>query len=100
MNSTVFGDYEWDENKRLENYKKHGIDFIDACQIFDDIHFIIPSSKIKGREQRRVAIGLLKEKEVLVVFTERYDKKRIISARRAKRKERKRFWEAFNQSDD
>lgn len=34
--------YEWDENKRQENLAKHGLDFADACQLFENPMVVWP----------------------------------------------------------
>jgi uncharacterized protein len=79
-------DFEWDENKNKSNIKKHGIGFEQAKEIFSTVHIIIPAkSEI---ENRYIIIG--KYQDVLyiaIIYTERNNVTRIISARRAKTKE-------------
>jgi uncharacterized DUF497 family protein len=80
--------FEWDENKREANIQKHGIDFIDAIKVFADTHRIELESERAG-EKRSQTIGMIEGIIiVLVVYTHRSQKKRIISARRASKKER------------
>ena len=43
--------FEWDENKRELNLEKHGIDFVDAIEVFDDPDRIECSSHRKGEER-------------------------------------------------
>ncbi len=79
---------EWDENKRLLNVAKHGLDFIDSAIIFGDSSRL-EFNLIKNCESRIKAIGKIKDKIFTVVYTIRNHKKRIISLRRASKHERK-----------
>lgn len=83
--------YEWDENKNQKNIKKHGFDFIDADFVFNNPHFIYQNLRKDYGETRFVVIGQIEEIIVVLVYTERGVKKRIISLRRAKDHERKTF---------
>ncbi|MDR1086692.1 MAG: BrnT family toxin, partial [Endomicrobium sp.] len=70
--------YEWDENKRLSNLKKHGLDFSDAHYIFEDTQAISfeNTSKVFG-EHRFITIGYYKKEFCLavVIHTDRKEKK-------------------------
>jgi uncharacterized DUF497 family protein len=80
---------EWDENKRSLCMLKHGIDFVDASEIF-----ATPYLELLGRselEQRRIAIGILGGVAIAVVFTLRTDVIRIITARKARKNERNQY---------
>ena len=79
--------FEWDESKRQSNLAKHQIDFQDSIRIFERPTFE-KTTRSHG-EDRIVAIGLLKDIEVVVVYVIRGKRRRIISARRAHRDERK-----------
>lgn len=84
--------FEWDENKREVNLKKHGIDFVDAIKIFADTDRIEFESTRNG-EKRYQVIGSIDEIIViLLVYADRSGKKRIISARRASKKEREVYY--------
>lgn len=72
--------FEWDESKRQSNLAKHHIDFQDALRIFDKPVFE-KASRSRG-EERILAIGLLEEIEIVVVYAVRGKRRRIISARR------------------
>ena len=77
---------EWDENKRRANIYKHGIDFVDAATIFEGKIVVIPDDRFDYGETRTIAFGLLKGqvvKVIVVAYTERGEKIRIISARKA-----------------
>jgi uncharacterized DUF497 family protein len=79
--------YEWDEQKRLANVKKHGIDFIDVPEVFDGDVVIIPDERFDYGETRFLLIGILKSQVVVVAYTERGENIRIISARKATKNE-------------
>ena len=85
--------FELDENKRKSNIEKHGIDFVDAVKIFDG--FISSQEDLRADygEKRYVTIGLLEGVEVAVIHTPRGDNTRIISIRRARVKERVRYYQ-------
>ena len=85
--------FEWDENKRELNLKKHGIDFIDAIEIFNDPDRIEAESSFE-KEKRRLTIGLVNDIVLLLVYTQRGKKRRIISVRKASKSERKFYYEA------
>lgn len=80
-------EFEWDENKRQTNITKHDIDFIDAQKIFDYDTVTIEDNRFNYGEQRFIAIGLLNGKIIVIVYTERSNKIRIISARKATKNE-------------
>jgi uncharacterized protein len=86
---------EWDENKRRENLAKHGIDFLDAPEVFGDPRQRTFRSKHPPDERRYITLGLLRSRLVAVIWTLRDDKLRVISIRRARRNER-RFYEEAN----
>jgi len=83
--------FEWDEAKRLLNIEKHKIDFADAVTIYDDFVYTFPSGHKNIDEERFVSLGLIQGIEIAVVFTPRNAKRRIISARRARFVERKKY---------
>ena len=79
-------EFEWDEVKRATTIHKHGIDFVEAIEIFGTDHVILPGrSEI---ERRSVAVGMFDGRFVAVVFTMRGTKIRIVTARKARRNER------------
>jgi hypothetical protein len=75
--------FEWDEDKRLANVRKHGIDFADVPAVFDGDIVTIEDNRFDYGEQRFVTLGLLKGRVVVVVHTERNGVTRIISVRKA-----------------
>ena|SRR5665213_2897474 len=85
-------EFEWDPVKEAINFEKHGIRFVEASTVFEDSNArVFQDPKHSLSEHREILVGASKESRVLVVsFTEREPRIRIISARRANRKER---WE-------
>ncbi|MBW8874043.1 MAG: BrnT family toxin [Acidobacteria bacterium] len=83
--------YEWSRSKATENRWKHDVDFADGATVFGDEQAV--TIEDEGAEERRfVTLGVSAEGQVLVVaYTWRATKIRIISARRATPRERKAY---------
>lgn len=77
--------YQWDEAKRQENLRKHGVDFADAVGVFFDDYAITRPDPDAPHEDRFITIGLgLNLRVLFVIWTEREGETyRIISARKA-----------------
>jgi uncharacterized DUF497 family protein len=85
-------DFEWDLAKEAANVAKHGITFTDAASVFDDPHHLTEdSTKPEYGEERSLALGMVAERLVAVIYTDREQRRRIISARRARKNERERY---------
>lgn len=84
---------EWDENKRRENIRKHGIDFADLPPLFDGVIVTIEDTRFDYGENRYITLGLLKYHVIVVVYTECNGNIRIISARKATKNESRRYFE-------
>jgi uncharacterized DUF497 family protein len=85
--------FEWDDSKDKINIKKHKISFAEAKEIFKNPIVTWTDDRHYYGEVRKISIGRLSEKVVLtVVYTERNDKRRLISARKAKSNERKLYY--------
>lgn len=82
--------FEWDEAKRVATLEKHGIDFLDAVEVFVEEHIVLPAKS--EVEDRKIAVGSIGGIPVAVVFTMRGDTIRIITARRARRNEREHYY--------
>ena len=83
-------EFEWDENKNQSNKLKHRISFEEATEIFRYPRYKLVDSRLNYGEVRYIGIGRNNQMVVMtVVFTERESRIRIISARRASKKERK-----------
>jgi uncharacterized DUF497 family protein len=84
-------EFEWDKQKGKSNLKKHGISFHDAEKVFESIRLTLTDSRMDYGEERIVTIGLIDKRVCVVVYTKRQDAIRIISARRANERERRRY---------
>ena len=82
-------EYEWDENKRRSNIKKHGFDFADAKELFKGYTVTMKDERFHYKEQRFVTLGIIKDRVAVVVHTERHNAIRIISIRKASKYEQK-----------
>ena len=81
--------FEWDDEKYKINIKKHGIRFETAANVFlDDNALYYSDDEHSGGEERFKIVGMV-EKVLAVIYTERGEKNRIISARHATKKERR-----------
>jgi uncharacterized protein len=87
--------FEWDEDKARSNVRKHGVSFDEAQTVFtDEFSITIPDPEHSDEEERLLILGLSHRKHLLVViYTERGKRIRLISARKANRKERKEYEE-------
>lgn len=84
--------FEYDPDKAAANLGKHRVSFADAEGVFQDPLAVTVEDPDAQGEQRFVAVGLGSAGELLVVvYTEHGDTCRLISARRATRKERKQY---------
>ena len=86
-------EFEWDPAKADINEANHGISFLEACEVFEDIH----SSAVQDpdhsfEEDRYLIFGITRNGKFLVVsYTERNDRIRLISARKMTPRERKAY---------
>jgi uncharacterized DUF497 family protein len=80
-------EFEFDESKSLANKAKHGIDFVEAQTLWEDMDFLEVPAKTED-EPRAVVIGKIGEQHWSAIITWRKDKIRIISVRRSRREER------------
>jgi uncharacterized DUF497 family protein len=87
--------FEWDTCKASANLRKHDVSFDEAATVFDDpLARIFDDPNHSLNERREIIIGhSIRERLLLVCFTERPSKIRIMSARPRTRKERKDYEE-------
>ncbi len=80
--------FEWDDAKASANLRKHGIGFAFATSVFRDLFAIewLDDREHRG-EARMVLLGMAERTLLVVVYVERGDRIRLISARRATRNE-------------
>lgn len=82
-------DFEWDEHKNRSNFEKHGITFEEATAIFDGPTFTTVDDRSEYNEVREISIGTLGMAVIaVVVHTDRNGNIRLISARKANKRER------------
>ena len=85
--------FEWSPEKAEANLKKHGISFEEAATVFSDPLSLTVSDPLHSEvENRFVITGFSdKQKQLVIVHTDRNDKIRIISARMATPSERRKY---------
>ena len=87
--------FEWDSEKAEINKKKHGVKFETAVRVFFDNNRIDEFDEIHSDfEDRYKIIGKVNE-ILVVIYTERGERNRIISARQATKREEKEYYEQF-----
>jgi uncharacterized protein len=83
--------YQWNIDKAIANFRKHGIDSADSVSVFDD-DLALTIADNRFEEERFISIGMDAFSRVLVVvYTWCGDEIRLISARPATRTERKQY---------
>jgi uncharacterized DUF497 family protein len=87
--------FEWDPRKAATNLKKHGVSFEEAVTVFKDpLSMNMPDPDHSEGEQRFIVLGTsVRSRRVVVSYTERPPRTRIISARLATRQERRQYEE-------
>jgi uncharacterized DUF497 family protein len=87
--------FEWDAQKASSNRQKHGVAFHEATTAFADPLAMLQSDPAHSvDEERYIVLGMSNRRRLLVVaFAERPPRTRLISARRATRKERRQYEE-------
>ena len=91
--------YEWDEAKRVANLSKHGIDFAHLGSFEWATAMIVLDRRRDYGEARYRSYGRLQDLFCVVIFTLRGETYRIISVRRASRRERTRYEQAAIRQD-
>jgi len=86
-------EFEWDPEKAISNFEKHGVTFEEAASVFfDPLSITINDPKHSIRESRFIIIGHSILRRILVVIhTDRSDKIRIISGRPATTSEKRNY---------
>ncbi|MBR0060219.1 MAG: BrnT family toxin [Selenomonadaceae bacterium] len=92
INNIVF---EWDDEKNQINKRKHNVSFQTAEKVFSDENRIEwLDTKHSDDEDRYITIGMVDE-ILFVIYTEREDRVRLISARRANKNERRKYYAGY-----
>lgn len=86
-------EFEWDENKAVSNFQKHGISFDEAKLVFKDYSaYIFDDEKHSSHEKRELIIGYSKQDKLLIAcFTMRNNKIRIINIRLTNKDEKRKY---------
>ncbi|MDO8839897.1 MAG: BrnT family toxin [Parvibaculum sp.] len=93
-----FASFEWDEDKRQINIAKHGIDFRQVPDLFEQR--LCRRRSDQNGEMRFLVVGVLNDVEISIVYTEREEGVcRIISARRARPEERRAYRSLYARGD-
>ncbi|MGE3977110.1 MAG: BrnT family toxin [Nitrospira sp.] len=92
-------DFEFDPAKSKSNHEKHGIDFVEAQQLWEDEDRLEIPARTED-EPRYVLIAALDQKLWSAFFTYRKGRIRLISVRRARREERELYYESQESRED
>lgn len=85
-------EFEWDTDKAEKNLRKHGINFAEATSVLKD-EAAITIYEEHPREDRYVTIGMSDlGKLLVVVYTLRHNRVRLISARKTNKRERQQYF--------
>lgn len=90
--------FEWDPTKAANNLRKHGVSFQTAARVFADPYALVEQDRIENGEERWQTIGVVEGVPMLMVAhtvreQDEIEVIRIVSARRANRRERRRYEE-------
>ena len=85
----------FDPAKRLATLEGRGVDFLDAPEVFTGVAFDFQDLRQEYGEVRMVTIGLLRERMVYIVWTQRGAARHIISMRKCNAREQARYSHRF-----
>jgi len=85
--------FTWHEAKRESNLRNHGLDFVDAAEVFAGATLTYEDNRFEYDEHRFVTLGLLRDVVVSIVHTETRSRIHIISFRKATKHEQAIFFE-------
>lgn len=89
--------FEWDEQKRRANLRKHGFDFADVAEMFSGPMLVAPDTGDDYEETRWLGLGWIGGRLTKVVFVQKEpDIIRVISLRKATRREHRNYEEAIH----
>jgi uncharacterized protein len=91
--------FEWDPVKEAENLRKHGTDFLTASRIWHRPVIERTDNRRDYGEARLLAFGKVNGRLMAVLFTWRGANRRIISARKANRREQRRYQAEIDEED-
>jgi uncharacterized DUF497 family protein len=85
----------YDPAKQKLNLRRHGIDLADCEAVFDEPMLTREDDRVAYGEQRLVSLGWLKDRVVVLVWTDRENSPHLISCREAKTHEQEAYFRAF-----
>lgn len=88
-------EFTWSEAKRAANLATHGLDFVDAPSVFEGATFTFEDDRFSYKERRFVTLGLLAGIPVSIVHTETAHEIRVISFRKASKRESQIYFHAI-----
>lgn len=91
-------EFEWDDQKNIQNQEKHGIKFEDVIEVFNYPMFTEIDDRFDYKEVRLIGIGKNMTVYFTIVYTKRGKRVRIISARRSHKKERLKYDHYYSKS--
>jgi uncharacterized DUF497 family protein len=91
--------FDWDDRKNRINIQKHRISFEDVKAIFEDVRITGVDARQPYGEIRKISLGTIHGRICVVVYTERKGVTRIISARKANQRERRRYNEFIKRAE-
>lgn len=94
-----FIEFEWDEGNSYKSADKHGVGNSEAEKTFFGFNIIIEDIDHSNEEKRYKLLGGSDDKILMIVFTERKNKVRIISSRIANKKERQIYKDKLNEKN-
>lgn len=90
---------EWNSNKNELNQQKHLLAFEDAQEVLEETHLVFEDNRQDYGEKRFIAIGSLRGRMVVLVYTKRGDTYRIISMRKANEREQKAYQDRLESAE-
>ena len=85
-------EFEWDDTKAENNFTKHQVRFEVAVKVFfDENRLVTIDDRVAYGEERRIVFGNIDGRLYVVVYTERPPVIRIISARKANKREQRKY---------
>ena len=89
--------YEWDKAKNRSNFAKHGLDFSDAEQVLAGPCVTFEDGRFDYGEERLITLGLLAGRAVIIAHAPRGEVTRIISMRKANRREQEIYYKRLEE---
>ena len=95
METIIYLNFEWDRTKAKLNKIKHGVSFKSAAKVFNDPNRLEEYDYAHSWDEERWQVTGMADDVLFVIYTERYERIRLISAREATENERRRYYGRF-----